>query len=269
MKRLLFFCGSLFLLSSCVNTATQKPLAEGNPGEVTIYIPEEYRDQGIEEVVDSALDKTIYTGLSPEPMFNIKFETEKELKKIRSLNLIEINIDASNNAQVYSKIEGLNARNQYHLIVYGNSVENIKSVLKEHAANIRTGLNNNEYDRAYKRMIYGQKRYISNKIFDKQKIDILVPSFMDDFLYNSPEFSMVAGYQTRHADVGKLIIQEYLFVMNFPDNGDSLNFTPQGVLWQINRRQSTGGRCKSVSRRFYNTFTLIFYVSKLRSHLNY
>src|SRR5690606_13377759 len=127
----------------------------------------------------------------------------------------------------------------YHLIVYGNSVENIKSVLKEHAANIRTGLNNNEYDRAYKRMIYGQKRYISNKIFDKQKIDILVPSFMDDFLYNSPEFSMVAGYQTRHADVGKLIIQEYLFVMNFPDNGDSLNFTPQGVLWQINRYLKT------------------------------
>ena len=234
MVRLIQFIALLFIAGACVNVAKQKPEAVGSGGEITVFIQTDYRDQGIETAVDSILDRTVYAGYTVEPMFDVKYQSDTLPEDLLDINLIEININEENEPQVFEKSEGLNARGQFQLIVYANSVDNAIKLIYEHGKNIRDALNNNEYDRTYKRLSFGQRTSFSSRIADKQQVDILIPSYLDDFLYNSPEFSLVSGYQTAQSKTGKLMIQQYLYVMNFADNGDSLNFTNEGLLWQIN-----------------------------------
>lgn len=243
--RYIVFTSLLVLLSSCLNVSKDMPHAEGEPGEILVHIPEEYKDAGIEEVVNRQIDGEIPGVFVKEPLFDLIYEYEKPIEKVFHRNILQIKIEENSSKEVFTKKSGFVAQDQHHLIVYAPSVDEAKNMIREHRQNIINSFNQQEFKRLQSRFKMQRNDVISDKIYDEQKVYVTLPSNFKDFKYNNPEFSLVAGDETRYSSSGNLIIQEYFFLMQFPDNGDSANFTKDGLVWQANKYLKTWAKYKS------------------------
>lgn len=234
MKYLFFIISSLFLLSACDGLEDEQLEFVGEDGELSVFIPPKYRDKGIEDSLKVYLSMPKPGLLFEDKIVDLKFIDNETVDEIIDRNVLEVNIDDKNEARVFVKKKDLNAKGQFHMILYANSIESAIETAKSRAGSIVLGVDNEELERAKSEIIKHNRGEITQAILLSQDVEITVPRTLYNFVYNQDDFAYIKGEQKKVGDMGKQLIQEFLWVMQFPDVGDSISFTRSAIQFRIN-----------------------------------
>lgn len=234
MKYLFFILSCILILSACDGLEDEQLEIVGEDGELSVYIPPKYRDKGIEDSLKVYLSKPKPGLLYEDKFVDLKFIDNETMDGIIDRNVLEVNIDDKNEAKVFVKKKDLNAKEQLHMILYAKSVESAIQTAKSRAESIILGVDTEELERTKSEILKHNRGEITEAILLSQGVEITVPRTLYNFVYNQDDFAYIKGEQKKVGDMGKQLIQEFLWVMQFPDVGDSISFTRPAIQFQIN-----------------------------------
>lgn len=225
----------IYFLSACDEIKPTLPVSNGEGGEISVFIPKEYRGKGIEEQLEKSLLVKIDGLMGSEKSFDLLFVEDDDMKKLIHRNVLEINIDASNKEEVFVKETALRAKDQYHMVVYASNLEGIMNTIDNRAEQIIEGFNREENSRMLRYVTQRANPNVQNGVYKKQGVSIKVPNDFKEFVYNQKEIAYLRGWETKTGEAGKLIIQEYLFIFNYPIRNQEFELKEGVAVSKINK----------------------------------
>ncbi len=222
------------LLVSCEEDEDVTYDITGDYGELTIFIPTEFRDKGIEDKLEDALYKSVPGLMIEEKSLKLKFMEEEKMKDVRVRNLLEIDIKSDNKTEFFVKKQNPKIPEQYHIILRAHSLDDALGLIEAKGHTVEQGVNAREDDRI-KSYIHRKRRpEIAKNIKERMGVRMVISREFNHMVVNNKDFSYVKGTDHKIGMRGKMLLQNFLFVVTVPDDHTEMSMDMSRLKFIIN-----------------------------------
>ncbi len=233
--RSFLFIAMLCLLVSCEEDEEVTYDITGEYGELTIFIPTEFRDQGIEDKLEDKLLVSVPGLMIEEKSLKLKFMKEDKMKDVRDRNLLEIDIKSDNKTEFFVKKQNPKIPEQYHIILRAKSLEDALQLIEEKGNTVEQGVNAREDDRT-KTYIHRKRRpEIAKNIKKRMDVRMVISREFNHMVVNNKDFSYVKGTDHKIGMKGKMLLQNFMFVLSIGDDHTEMSMDMSRLSYIINR----------------------------------
>jgi hypothetical protein len=224
----------VLLLASCEEEEEVTYDIKGEFGELSVYIPAEFREKGIEDKLEEHLLVSVLGLMIEEKSLKLKFVTEGKVEALRDRNILEINIGSDHKTEFFVKKQNPKIPEQYHIILYASSVDDALALIEEKGKMVEQGVNAREDDRIKAYINRKRRPEIAKNIKKAMDVRMVIPREYNHMVVNDPDFSYVKGTDNKIGMKGKMLIQNFLFVINIPDDQTEMAMNMGKLSYVIN-----------------------------------